>query len=80
MSTGTCRSCGAAILWIESAASSKPMPLDPEPRADGNIFVLDGRGAVETMLTNFGEGPRYVTHFVSCPSAAQHRKPRQPRP
>jgi DNA polymerase III epsilon subunit-like protein len=71
---GTCKSCGAAILWAKTPAG-KAMPLDAEPqkrivlgRVTGEAHVLD----------------TYVPHWATCPSAAQHRAPRpeaaKPRP
>lgn len=76
MQPAKCRSCGADILWIHSAAGNL-MPLDAEPVANGNIFVLDGKARFvsndlfEPMLP---EGPRYQSHFASCPEAAKWRK------
>lgn len=76
MEQSKCRSCGAAILWLRSAATGTLMPLDAEPFEGGNIAIVDGKAVVfngslfETMV----DGPRYRSHFTSCPNAAKHRK------
>lgn len=31
------RSCGAPILWARTPVG-RPIPLDPEPAVDGNVF------------------------------------------
>jgi hypothetical protein len=69
-----CRSCGAEILWARTT-SGKPMPLDREPSANGNVLLRDGvaqvLGPLDVAVT--GE-PLYLSHFATCPSAASHRK------
>lgn len=40
---GKCRSCSKPVLWVKTV-NGKPIPLDQEPRADGNIVPgWDGR-------------------------------------
>ncbi len=40
---GKCRSCSKSILWVKTVNGSK-MPLDPDPRPDGNVVSgWDGR-------------------------------------
>lgn len=67
-----CRSCGAEIRW-ERTHAGKPIPLDPEPRADGNLSIRDD-GRVVSSSGFPAEAPRYVTHFATCPHANQHRR------
>lgn len=63
MST-TCRSCGAAITWVEME-SGKRMPLDlPEKR----VVIVPSTGKGRVM-------DAHTSHFATCPNAAQHRKP-----
>lgn len=75
-----CRSCGAEIRW-ERTAAGKPIPLDPEPVADGNLAIRDD-GRVVAYIDGDGERIalgrplRYVTHFATCPNADQHRRNR----
>ena len=77
-----CRSCHAPILWRLSSATGKPMPLDPEPGADGNIRVgvIQGEvvavvlGPEATAEAREAGAPLYRSHFVSCPNADEHRR------
>jgi hypothetical protein len=84
----SCRSCKAEIRWAFTE-QGKRMPLDVDPREDGNLIVVGRRegedGAVpivrslkkgEGDLTLFEPPLRYVSHFATCPDAAQHRRPR----
>jgi hypothetical protein len=73
----TCKSCGAPIRWAVTRATGARIPLDPRPVASGNIVVepsgfvrVLGRGEVVSP------GDRFVSHFVTCPFAAAHRKAR----
>lgn len=70
-----CTSCQAEIEWVVSIKSGKPMPLDKEPRPDGNVVIRNSRAHV--LSANNPTQPeelRYVSHFSTCPSAAEHRK------
>jgi hypothetical protein len=64
---GTCKSCGAAILWVVTA-SGKRMPLDANAE---RRFVIEPE---EPPLALSRE--TYSSHFATCPNAAQHRKDR----
>lgn len=58
----SCRSCDAPIVWIKSPAG-KSIPCDPP---------------VLSVVTDAGEVVRgRISHFATCPNAAQHRKPRE---
>lgn len=79
--TATCRSCGAPILWTATPAGNS-IPLDAEPRADGNVR-LGWVGGVEVaiVLNDPAEraagqiaGPMFVSHFATCPDADSWRK------
>lgn len=73
------------MLWVLTT-NRKRMPLDPQPRADGNIVFtgrreLDANG-VEAEVVEYLSGgmfdglddrPRFVSHFASCPNAKEHR-------
>lgn len=73
-----CRACGASILWAETL-NGRRMPLDPEPREDGNVMVVDG---IATVLPGDVERipPLYVSHFVTCSDASRFRKSKKPGP
>jgi hypothetical protein len=72
---GTCRACPAEILWVRVAKTGRNMPLDPEPREDGNAFldvenraVVVGKAAKARLLAAGRDpGPWYVSHFATCP-------------
>lgn len=66
-----CRSCNASIRW-ERTAAGKPIPLDPEPVEDGNLALREDGRVVNAQ--GCPPGPRYVTHFASCPNASEHRR------
>jgi len=77
---GVCTSCGAAMVWVLTTKGNR-MPLDPDPVDDGNVWVLmvkSGTPVVGVSLTADGVPPnvteRYVTHFVTCPHAKEHRR------
>lgn len=84
-----CRSCGATVTWVRTT-QGRMMPLDPHPRADGNL-VLTGStataragGRVPVVRYLDGEAPslpgidpgeRFVSHFATCPHADEWRQP-----
>ena len=76
-----CRSCRQPVRWVRMAASGRANPLDPEPSGRGNIVILeDGRGLVvvgQRLDERRAQGvPLYLSHFATCVSAAEHRKPK----
>lgn len=70
-----CSSCSAPILWAKTA-KGKPIPLDLEPRVDGNVVLERGVALVLGPLERLQRGAetRYVAHFATCPSADEHRR------
>lgn len=64
---GTCRSCGAAIVWFE-LASGKRHPFDGEPVYVSTELDESNRlvGVVDTSVTS--------SHFATCPDAATWRR------
>jgi hypothetical protein len=77
--TAKCRSCGAAIRWVVVAGSGKRMPLDAEPSERGNVRVA-GNGEAHILDAVFAADarsagvPLFLSHFATCPEAAQHRR------
>lgn len=79
---GTCTSCGARIRWTRTK-NGKWMPLDPHPipirenieskdtfvTASGLVIHADKAESLEEAHV-FG----FVSHFVTCPNAAKHRR------
>jgi hypothetical protein len=76
--TSACRSCGAWIWWLVTAAG-KRMPVNPTPDPAGNLAV---NGPGDLRVLRAGEEPpesgwsRHTSHFATCPNADQHRKAR----
>ena len=72
-----CRSCGAEVVWTQTT-KGKAMPVDAEPVSTGNVQLIPQADPRESPLAvvvgRRVEGPKYVSHFVTCPQAAQHRK------
>jgi hypothetical protein len=76
-----CSSCHAEIVWGRTATGHKAMPLDAEPDPNG-LWALDGNNTVfkatDLVVAALGDGPRYTSHFATCPNAASHRKKKEP--
>lgn len=81
--SATCRSCGRPIVWAVSNRG-RNIPLDPEPTERGNLIRLSSmqNGKLQFDALPFDpklhrdDAPRYISHFVTCPHAAQHRRSR----
>ncbi len=69
----TCKSCGARITWLTTAAG-KAMLVDEDPVPYGNIVVVDGTRCRVLERGEEYDGPRYVTHFATCPQAPDWRR------
>jgi len=67
-----CRSCGRPVLWAVTG-NGRRMPIDPTPRADGNL-VLDYGTPNRVHVDPHSSGPRHTSHFATCPHADQHRR------
>lgn len=70
-----CRSCEAPIIGALTV-NGKWMPVDQEPRADGNLSLTESEPIPLVTVIKAGDdvgGRRYVSHFVTCPNAARHR-------
>lgn len=73
---GNCRSCKAPILWCRTTLGNL-MPVDAEPVADGNIVLKDGTAHTLSKADLFEpmvDGPRYRSHYATCPDAQKYRK------
>jgi hypothetical protein len=76
--TEPCRSCAAPIIWTVTAAG-KPMPVDAEPAAGGNLALeVDDKGTVRSRVVaphlTFGRKDLRLSHFARCPDAAKWRR------
>lgn len=95
MTTTPCSWCGAPVEWVVTAAGNR-MPLDPEPRSDGNVectgvMVRTDKGGARQVryvqpqvgLFDFdviGGAQRFVSHFATCLYADEHRTRAKPQP
>lgn len=70
-----CKTCQKPIVWA-TTLSGQAIPLDPEPRKDGNIVLINGTAHYATSDALRSMSPRHVAHFVTCPNANGHRKSR----
>lgn len=59
MSETKCKGCGKDIVYIVSAKTGKPMPVNPEC-----VSVVTEDGVVVRG---------HVSHFATCPDAARFR-------
>ncbi|MGH7639454.1 MAG: hypothetical protein ACREN7_00320 [Candidatus Dormibacteria bacterium] len=74
-----CRGCGAEIVWGRHALTGGRMPLDAH-RTEKGVWLLSPSG---TVTYSRAAGLAHESHFVTCPNAAMHRRPRgmsKPRP
>lgn len=80
----TCRSCDAEVIWARSSSTGHLMPVDAQPVDGGNVLLSTGPGVrIATVVGKkaqpnlFGDdGPRYTSHFATCPNADTHRRSR----
>lgn len=68
----TCRSCKQPIRF-GLTEKGRRMPIDPQPVPDGNVVFIDEQNVRVLSAGEVVDGPRFQSHFVSCPSAARHR-------
>lgn len=76
-----CRSCHQEIRWVTTEAG-KPMSIDPKPTEDGTIIPVKVEGKVVAHTLRKGEEvppgvKRFTSHWVTCPTADQHRRQRK---
>jgi len=79
MTVGTCRSCGAEIVWLVTPKGHM-MPVDPAPATDGNVAIDDGIATVLSddaiVVARLHGRVLWLSHFATCPDAARHRRRR----
>jgi hypothetical protein len=66
-----CRTCRGAVIWAATVNTFKRIALNVEPVFGGNI---DLRNGVAYVVAPVADVKRYVSHFATCPQAAQHRR------
>lgn len=75
-----CGSCGEAVYFAKTV-NGKTMPVEVTPVPNGNVLLSKNRatGAIFAQVLGRGtprpEGrPLRLAHWVTCPSAAKHRR------
>lgn len=68
-----CSSCKAPVLWVTTVAG-KMMPVDAEPRTDGNLAIVGAESHAFDMEDAMLGRPRFGSHFATCPDAPAWRK------
>lgn len=76
-----CKSCHALILWVTWPRTGKAMPVDVGPGSTRNHDVVltlsksQNKLIAEKYDARLHEGRRrFVSHFITCPHAQQHRR------
>ena len=72
-----CSSCGATIMWRKTI-KGRSIPLDPHPDLRGNVVISEEGTALvynnpAAIAPRYADAPRYLSHFVTCPNADEHR-------
>ena len=82
MRNGTCKGCGASIVWI-ATANGKSMPCDAtaiyyKMNASGKDKIITPNGVTIScdIVTdpNIADGVGYIPHWGTCPAADKFRK------
>lgn len=70
-----CNGCRAPVVWAVTPAG-KSMPVDPDPTDNGNLVLTLGTPprVRPPELTDDPDGPRWVSHFATCPQSEDFRK------
>lgn len=76
-----CRSCKALILWVTWPRSGKAMPVDAGPGLSSNhdVVLMLSQSQNKLLAEKYDAGRhggrrRFVSHFITCPQAHQHRR------
>ena len=73
--------CGAEILMARTV-NGADMPVDPDPRPDGNLRLLREDGVLhvyvltgaELAIARDAEEPLHVSHFTTCTAPRRFRR------
>ena len=82
--TSRCESCRAPIIWA-TTTDGKRMPVNAKPSPIAGNVAIDRNGSGRIVATVLAKQraarlratnavPLYLSHFVDCPQANQHRR------
>ncbi len=66
-----CKTCGRAIIWTKSPTGAL-LPLDARPVTVYTLGWTTDTLSATPLQREPGAEPMYVSHFLTCPQAAQH--------
>lgn len=72
MNITTCRSCSARIFFA-ATVNGKDMPMDEKPVGKASVLKVNPNDPTKPVVKIVDA---YQPHFVSCPEAQKHRKPK----
>ena len=76
--TDKCKSCGAPIFWAATTdKKTKRMPINPVASNTGNLAIDEpAPGVLVAVVADLftPPGPRFTSHFATCPDAKEWRK------
>lgn len=82
-----CRACGQRIKFVRIESTGKPMPVDPWPDPDGNVYARQTSvpggllGHVAVKDEQLPDGWRiYMPHFATCEARPQTAVESAPAP
>jgi hypothetical protein len=71
---GTCRSCGAPLIWVHTAATGRSMPLNAEPDPKRQRpHRRRARPRLAQAELDEPAGERFMPHHATCPDAGHWR-------
>lgn len=88
---GTCRWCGARVLWLRNTTTGKVAPIDAAPVPGGNVSVdlADCRYQVHGPLEQLQLDPTadapdarptlHLNHYATCSNLTRRRLAREGR-
>lgn len=71
-----CRSCKSPLVFGKSEKTGKFIPLDPTPVPFGNLEAITDEETPVVRFVKPSMARHYKAHFVTCPAAKEHRKPK----
>lgn len=74
-----CGTCKATFVWATHQTTLRPMPVDVEPSADGNLaLAVAGAGTLTCRVVKpelaYGRRDLHKSHFATCPDAPKWRR------